>query len=84
VTGNLTIAFAIVLFVAAAAAVGRQLSPPGVRRNVFSVILVVFGLIATFMFCFGLGSFVRRPDAPPKVSTVNLAPTPASPRPSDA
>jgi hypothetical protein len=60
VTGNLTIAFAAVLFTAVAAAIARQLSPPGVRRNVFSVILVVACLIATFLFCFGLGTFVRK------------------------
>ena len=82
-TGNLTIAFAIVLFIAVAAALARHLSPPGVRRNVFSVILVVAGLIATFVFCFGLGSVVRRPE-PPKVSATMPSPTRAGPRLSDA
>lgn len=72
-TGNLTIAFGVVLFIAAVAAATRQLSPPGMRRNVASVVLVVFGLIATFLFCFELGSFTRRPQAPPKVSTAMLS-----------
>lgn len=82
-TGNLTTVFGIALFIALAAAVARKFSPPGVRRNVFSVILVVAGLIATFVFCFGLGSVVRRPE-PPKVSATMPSPTRASPRLSDA
>jgi ABC-type uncharacterized transport system permease subunit len=83
VTANLTIAFGIVLIIAVAAAAARQFSAPGVRRNVFSVILVVAGLIATFLFCFGLGTMVRKPE-PPKVSAATPLPSRASPRPSDA
>jgi hypothetical protein len=56
---DLTLAFGIVLCLAAAAGVARALSPPGVRRNTLSVVLVVLSLIAAFLFCFGLGSFVR-------------------------
>ncbi len=77
-TANLTIAFGVVLFIAAAAAAVRQLSPAGTRRNVASVILVVFGLIAVFLFTFELGSFAHRPQAPAKVSTTMRAPARAA------
>jgi hypothetical protein len=56
---DLTLVFAIVLGLAAAAGVARALSPPGPRRNTLSVVLVVLSLVAAFLFCFGLGAFVR-------------------------
>jgi hypothetical protein len=83
-TGNLTLAFGIVLCLVAVAAIARSLSPPGRRRNTFSVILVVLGLVATFMFCFGLGSFVRKGRAETKVSATMPAPPRAAPRGPDA
>jgi hypothetical protein len=74
VTENLTMAFAIVLLIAAAAGAARRFSPPGTRRNALSVILVVSSLIAMFLFCFGLGSLVRPPQAAPTVSTTTAWP----------
>jgi hypothetical protein len=73
-TGNLTLAFGIVLCLVAIAGLLRGLSPPGPRRNTFSVILVVLGLIAMFLFCFGLGAFVRKEKAEAKVSATMPAP----------
>jgi hypothetical protein len=73
-TGNLTLAFGIVLCLVAIAGLLRGLSPPGRRRNTFSVILVVLSLIAMFLFCFGLGAFMRKERAEAKVSAAMPAP----------
>lgn len=69
VGGDLTLAFGIVLCLAAAVGLARGLSPPGLRRNTLSVVLVVLSLVAAFLFCFGLGSFVRSRQAQSKLQS---------------
>jgi len=76
---DLTLVFAIVLGLAAAAGVARALSPPGPRRNTLSVVLVVLSLVAAFLFCFGLGTLVRgREGAARLQSRESASPEPAA------
>ena len=75
---NLTLVFAIVLVLAIATAFARKHSPEGTRRNTLSVILVVLCLIAMFVFCFGLGTIARRPDAAAKAAAFSDSPLRAS------
>jgi drug/metabolite transporter (DMT)-like permease len=61
---TLTLAIAAVVVLAGAAAFARRSSPPGRRRDVLSVTLVVLALVGAFLICFVLGSLVRGERAP--------------------
>ena len=61
---TLTVAFVAVAVLAGAAALASRASPPGKRRDAFSVTLVVLALVAAFLLCFVLGSLVRGARSP--------------------
>ena len=61
---TLTIAFVAISVLAGAAALARRATPPGKRRDAFSVTLVVLALVGAFVLCFVLGSLVRGERSP--------------------
>jgi hypothetical protein len=58
---TLTLAFIAVAVLAGMTALARRATPPGPRRNVLSVVLVVLAFLAVFLLCFALGSLARAP-----------------------
>ena len=65
------LALGVLVALAAAAGIARQLSPLGTRRNALSVALVVLVLLAVFVACFGLGSLVKAAQAQSKQSRLH-------------
>ncbi len=61
---TLTIAFIAIAVLAGLTALARRSSPPGRRRDVLSVTLVVLALLGAFVLCFVLGSLVRGERSP--------------------
>jgi hypothetical protein len=72
---SLTLAFIAVAVLAGMTALARRASPPGRRKDVLSVLLVVLALIAAFLLCFAAGSLVRGERAR-TVSQAGIRPLP--------
>lgn len=59
VANGLPFALAVLVVLAGAAGLARQMTPRGRRRDALSVAFVVLAMCAVFVLCFGLGSFAK-------------------------
>ena len=64
----------VLALVAGACALARRSASSEVRRNAFSVALVVLGLLAAFFLFFGAGTLMRGLKAQPKTQGQLIAP----------
>ena len=75
---GLAIALIVTLVLLGVVALSRRRLGPGRRRNVLSVALVLLGLGATFIVCFGGGFLAHRLRAEAQMQS-SVSPPPAGP-----